>query len=274
MQTRPFQRLRLVSLGLAILVATTTWTAPNRVRAAVLTFDTFPDGSPAVDDGIVSLTDSYNVGGTSFTVGFDSDGDNLADTVGYLEATGGFQGENNAFLNDLLKQGGTLDNRDKADLGFETQLGSFLYRTPDLADTPANAAFVIQFDAATRPTQVSGEIWDIDGTVNLGFERWLVTAFDSSDNAIQSMESPLGVAPNAPHSLDGRPWLWTMGPGAPIDRIEIYSTGTKEKRIGLAFDNISVTRSPHLPEPASSMVFLGLGAVGLLGHRPRRERGM
>ena len=272
MQTLPFHQLRHIRTGLAALVLCVL-AGPSQAGAAVVTFDTFPNGDPAADDGVVGLTDAYTAGGISFTVGFDSDGDNVADAVGYLEAIGGGQGEDNGFLNDVLHSsivGGHPDGRDRADDGFKAQLGSFLYRTPDLAHTPASAAFIIQFDAATRPGHVSGEIWDIDGVTSLGFERWLVTTFDASGNVVDSVESPLGVAPTAADSLDGRPWLWSTAPGTPIDRIEIVSTGTKTNRIGLAFDNITV--SAGLPEPASCIVFIGLAGFGLLAHRPRRRR--
>ena len=274
MQVRPFAQFQLTYRGLAML-ALIALTCCRPVGAAVLTFETFPDGSPATDDGAVDFTDPYTVGGVSFTVGFDSDGNNIADTVGYLEAAGGFKDVNstNAFLNDMLKQGGATDNRDRADAGLEARLGEFLYRTPDLAQTPANAAFIIQFDAATRPAQVSGEIWDIDGTDNLGFEQWLVQAFGATGDAIQSLQSPLGLDPTDLNSLDGLPWLWTMGPGMAIDRIEISFMGSKLDRIGLAFDNITVSSNAHMPEPSSLAVFFGLGAIGLMSHRSRRPRG-
>jgi hypothetical protein len=241
---------------LFLAAAAFVFAAPLVARADVLTFDTFPNSAPATDNGLVDRTMPYTVGGISFTVGFDTDGNNIADRDAALEIAAGGTPEAipDGFFNDGL---GVVDT---AAPGFEARLGAFFLRHPDGLIGVPFPTFVIQYDSATRPTAAAGEIWDIDASPD-GTEQWRVTAYDMGGSPLDSSLSPLGIFPG-PGSLDALPWLWSFSLNDPIDRIEFEFLGTKTTGIGLAFDNFAPA-GLEVPEPGS-LVLWGLMLVAAL----------
>lgn len=248
---------------LSVATAIFTFTATLQVRAEILTFDTFPSGAPATDNGVIGVASPYTVGGISFTVGFDTGvKDNIADLAAALEIAAGGTPESmpDGFFNDAL---GVVDT---AAPGFEARLGSFFLRHPfGLIGVPF-PDFIIKYDPSTRPTAAAGEIWDIDGSPD-GTERWLVTAYNATGTSLGSSLSPLGVDPPSP--LDGLPWVWSFDFAEPIDRIEFEFLGTKTTGIGLAFDNFAP--AGNVPEPAT-LTLWSLGAMGCAIGAFRRRR--
>lgn len=216
----------------------------------LINFETTPSGAIPADDQVLTLGVPYTFPGPlQVTFGFDTDVTPGVDTPAVIEhigldagdpATGGF--------------GGTAGG-DTADPGFESQLGDYFLRGP--SSGLDFGKFVIQYTTPLTITAASGEIWDIDGTgteLNPGFtEQYRVRAFDSSNNVLDTIDSPVGTLLSSTAPLDGQPWTFNFsGLSGSIDHIEITFMGTKTTGIGLAFNNFYPTTVA--PEPGMGLI--------------------
>jgi hypothetical protein len=137
------------------------------------------------------------------------------------------------------------------------------------ADDPI---FSIQY-LATPTGHISGEIWDIDGNNSQGTEKWVVSAFDASNNLLNSVTSPVGTTTNnGDNPFQAGPWTFAFDPAAlsgGIDRLDFLFHGTKTEGIGVAFDNFQTGVAP-VPVPAAlPLLVSGLGALGFFARRRR-----
>ena len=238
--------------------------AAARTNAAIIDFETTPAGIAPVDDLPLSFLTPYNFPGLQISFGIDSNSDGIVDTsprfehigLGIAEPpNGGFQGSSGP---------------DTADPGFAAQLGNWFLRGPS---GPFDfGLLVISYSGTTVVTAAGGEIWDIDGTAQVGgppgfTEEYTVRAYDSLNNLLATQISPLGVlsTPSAP--LDGRPWAFSFsGLTAGISKITVDFTGSKVAGIGLAFNNFNPTGV--VPEPAAWLLAtFGLAILSSLGRR-------
>ncbi len=251
----------------SLLLANTTTT-----HAALIDFETTPAGVTPSDDGVLSALTPYTLGGVQVAFGFDANSDNIVDTAdldldgipdGYarFEQAGTFPGETDAGFS------GSVDV-DTADVGFAAQLGNWFLRSP----VPGSdfGQFIITYVSTSAPVMAaSGEIWDIDGTTQMGIgftEEYTVRAYDSIGNLLATQISPLGTLPTPVAPLDGRPWQFSFsGLTAGIDHIIVDFTGTKPMGIGLAFNNFYPT---SVPEPSTAMLIL-VGAFAAIGGNRR-----
>ncbi len=231
--------------------------------AATIDFESRPDGSPttsADDDQPIGAPYAISGGGT-VRFFFDNNGNNTFDA-----------GDDDA----LFEQVGTDGNEgfsssfwggspDLAAPPFGPQLGNYFLRgvTPGAIPPP----FIVDYNTAQTITELSGEIWDIDGQ-SQATELWLVEVLDGANNVLTSQYSPLGDS----LALDSRPWTFAFtGLPVGVDKIRITFQGTKPNgTVGLAFNNFSPTIA--LPEPSSiALLVVGLAPLGVLIARRRRR---
>lgn len=242
------------------LLVLTLFTSISPSFAAVLIdFETTPAGGTPTDDGILPFTTPYIFGGVQIAFGFDSNTDGIVDGDPRFELAGTFPGE---FPNGGFEGSSGADT---ADPGFGGQLGSWFLRSPVGGSNFGH--FIIQYSSTIGPvTAASGEIWDIDGIPQQpATEEYTVQAFDSANNLLDTLVSPLGVIDTPTAPLDGRPWTFAFsGLTAGIDHIVVDFTGSKTMGIGLAFNNFYPL---SVPEP-TTMVMLGmLGAMATFVRR-------
>ncbi len=237
---------------------------PALGHAAVIDFETDPNGATPVDNAM--LTGSYLIAGVTVSFTMAVDGSPVTPVFEMIgppgfdtAADGGFGFVNNA-----------LTELDTAAPGFEAQLGTFFVRTPALSTT-SSVVFTVLYDSISGPvTEASGEIWDIDAVNSLEVEQWTVRAFDGSNVLLDTRISPAGlVDPNDPLSLDAMPWVFAFTGLSDIRKVEISHTGTRPDRIGLAFNNYSPVTAVT-PEPGS--LFLLGSALALMATLKRRGR--
>jgi hypothetical protein len=227
----------------------------------LLTFETQPDGSPSVDDAL--LTEAYPINGGTARMFFDVNGNNtyepLIDLHPAFEQIGG-DGVN-GFRSTF--NGGF----DRARPGYEEQLGNFFLRHPSgfSSENVGAHAFVIDYDTTEVITALSGEIWDIDSFNES--EQWRIDILSSSGDVLASQLSPLGINQNLTTSLDSLPWRFqfTELPDG-VDKLRIAFVGTKISGLGFAFNNFSPDVA--VPEPAS-LVLLAIGALMTVAGRRR-----
>jgi len=234
-----------------------------RSYAGLINFETTASGGTPLDNGIISITDSFMADGVSVSFGFDTTDDGNVDSYGVFEERGGGkEGGNSGFMSSYGNK------YDRAATGYETLLGNFFLRQKN-AYKPFGTFHII-YDATNPVTSASGEIWDIDGNVrNSKTEQFFVEAFNGTQS-LASMLSPLGTRSGAA-SLDGKPWGFGFHGLSDITRIEISFTGSKKSGIGLAFNNFSPVEDVSaqinsVPEPSTIIIF-SLGAAGLLFRR-------
>lgn len=229
----------------------------NVASAFLIDFETTPAGLTPTDDLFLSPSTPYVFGGLSISFGFDSDSNGTVESDAVFEHAGldpseppdaGFSGS---------------FGTDTADPSFGAQLGDWFLRSQVGGSDFGN--FVIQYSGSPLPTAASGEIWDIDGTVTFT-EEYTLQAFDSANNLLATIVSPLGVLPSASAPLDGQPWVFAFsGLTAGISRIVVDFTGTKPAGIGLAFNNFNPTQ---VPEPSTLVTMLTvIGGVSLARRR-------
>lgn len=218
--------------------------------AAMIDFETLP-GEPMTDG--ISIGAQYFAGqGMSF--GLDLDGDGFADAgvMPTLEHIGVDTGW--GFVNDV-------DHMDDEALPeYGSNLGTWLLATPIQS---IGAALLITYSGGTDVA--SGEIWDIDGNLEQGTERWRIDALAMDGSVLASILSPIGDS-YTPESLNATPWTFEFDRElADIWGLRIEFVGTKTWGLGAGFDNFYGT----VPEPGT-LAMLALG-IGFLGRRARRS---
>lgn len=227
--------------------------------AGLIDFETAPGGGVPVDDA--SLSAPYPMpGGGSVHFFFDNNGNNTfdlgIDDDPIFEASGPDAIE--GFANSVT---GVPDT---ANGGLAGQLGSFFLRqlTPGTIPNP----LVIDYSSAIAITELSGEIWDIDGQ-SQATERWAVAILDAAGAPLAGQLSPIGNS----SALDGLPWKFSFtGLPAGVDKVRISFVGTKINELGLAFNNFTPIQT--VPEPSALVLLLG-GVAMLLAIVARRGRG-
>ena len=248
---------RIVLYGLEI-VSIALLTAVGACASSIIDFETTPGGLTPVDDASLSSLTPYVFPGLQISFGIDSDSNGSVDTDAVFEHAGLDPGEppNGGFAGS--------SGTDTADPGFTAQLGNWFLRSP--VGGSDYGLLVINYSGSTTVTAASGEIWDIDGTMNPGdiqpgyTEEYTVRAYDSSNNLLATQVSPLGVLSTPYAPLDGEPWTFSFsGLSAGIAKITIDFTGTKPAGIGLAFNNFNPTGAA-VPEPAGWLM-MAMGAV-------------
>jgi hypothetical protein len=252
--TRFLRFYHLVVLTFAILPCGT-------VYGDLLTFETTPTGATPIDDE--PLTTSYAIPGGTVRFFFDANANNLydsgIDTDPVFEqkgpdGTNGFEGP---------------PGQDRARIGFESRLGEFYLRHPNV-DLTLVQPFIVDYDTSVVIKELSGEIWDIDGNDNLGTEQWRIDVLTASGGVLGSRDSPVGMF-GGPNSLNGMPWIFQFT-DLPIgvDKLRITFIGTKTERLGLAFNNFSPDVA--LPEPGSA-VLVTIGGLLAFSRRRTMHRG-
>lgn len=233
---------------------------------AVVDFETDSLGGTPTDDGLVlgMFTDS----GVQITFGFDGDNNGSVETPAVFEQAGTYQGEGTN-IGFQGYDGTTI--ADTADSGFGGQLGNWFLRGSTFG--MPFGRFVIQYSSPFPVTAASGEIWDIDGRLPVGpeTEQYRVEAFDSSNNSLDVIFSPVGthMSDEPLAFLDGRPWVFSFSGLSDIDRIDITFIGTKTSGIGLAFNNFYPTTA--VPEP-TMLSLATFGGCALMAVRRRVRR--
>lgn len=238
-----------MSVRLAILFALLS-VIPS-ASAQLIDFETDPAGGLPVDNNPLATPYNLTAGGTVdffFDVNFSNVRD-TGDANALFEAAG--QDGSDGFVNS-----GSGVNDDAAG-PFDLQLGGFFLRQPVNGTVPP--PFIIDYNTSNPITALGGEIWDIDGSTQLGTERWLVEVLSATNVPLASQLSPLGVD----NTMDSMPWTFGFS-GLPsgVDKVRITFVGSKTMGLGLAFNNYT----PVTPEPAS------LGAVAMLAVITRHRR--
>jgi len=226
--------------------------------AGLINFETVPNGLPSDQ---LAISNQYL---TDHGVTFSLLNANNSSSTPFLEAVG-----NTDVGNGFTYLDNNIPTADKAAPGFEAELGNYYLRftTTDQVSSPV-PQLVISYAANAYTSAASGQIWDIDAhNVNGlgGRAQWLVSAFNASNNLLESQLSPLGLLPRDAGTLDGRPWTWSFDlANADISEIRISYTGTQLQGIGVGFDNINTHSAAVVPVPTAIWLF-GSGLIGLVG---------
>lgn len=253
--------IKMINIVFSILALSFSYSS----FAGLIDFETTATGLIPTDNGIISLDDTFMADGVSVSFGFDTNGDGEIDSHGVFESVGGGkEGGNSGFMSSYGSR------YDIAATGAESLLGVFFLRQKN-AYQPFGTFHII-YDALNPVTSASGEIWDIDGH-NGNTEQFFVEAFHGEDS-LATIMSPLGKK-SGRRSLDGKPWAFGFSDLSDITRIEISFTGSKNKGIGLAFNNFSPiedvsSQTNSVPEPSTLAIF-SLGLLGLVSRRMRKN---
>lgn len=212
------------------IVSIAVFVSGSAVLAQPITFETLPDGSTPVDNMQLPLGAAYTVavdGGTvDVTIGFDLDGDGIAETPAVFEAVG----------NDVITGFSGFGN-DTALPQFAQQLGSWFLRSQSaLGDPSPVGVLVAQYSAPVQG--LGGEVWDVDGP-----ELWEIRGYRAGETL------PFATVTSPPGGLDAAPWVFSLSdPDVGFTRLEIEHVGTRPKdQLGLAFNNFSASES--IPGP-------------------------
>jgi DNA-binding beta-propeller fold protein YncE len=209
---------------------------PVDVHAAVLDFETLPDGTPTVDTQEIS--DQYAAYGVTFELLDPATGD----PVGFPRiAKAGpprtaFNGCYDYDLPDAGQGVGHSFLTDNTSIGISTDL-------------------LIRYSPFVSSS--SGVILDIDCRTNGGppCEQWTITARDAFDTVLGTvvLDGPAGAPRPECMNPEGGPgnakaFTWSFDlPGQEIASVLLQYTGTPTD-VGLAFDNFSVAASPGPPD--------------------------
>lgn len=227
----------------------------------LIDFETTASGGIPNDNGVIAFDDYFMADGVAVSFGFDTNENGILDSYGVFEKIrGGREGGNSGFISSYGKK------YDEAAINSELLLGNFFLRQKN-AYMPFGTFHII-YNAVNPVTSASGEIWDIDGHNNKT-EQFFVEAFNGV-NSLASILSPLGNSSDS-NSLDGKPWAFGFNGLTDITRIEISFTGSKQKGIGLAFNNFSpiedVSAKTNTVSEPSTLGILALGIIGLALYR-------
>ncbi|MBX9789510.1 MAG: hypothetical protein K2Y37_11395 [Pirellulales bacterium] len=227
--------------------------------AGLIDFESAPGGGLPSDDAPLSVP--YPMpGGGSVQLFFDVNGNNTYDSG--IDAEPIFEASGPDAINGFANT--VTGVPDTANGGLASLLGSFFLRqvTPGTIPPP----LVIDYASPVAITDLSGEIWDIDGQEQ-ATERWKVEILDASNAFLTGQLSPIGNT----GALDGLPWTFSFtGLPSGVDKIRITFVGTKISGLGLAFNNFTPIQA--VPEP-SGIVLAGGGVLALLAAFGARRRG-
>ena len=177
-------------------------TAALSVQAATINFELLPDSSDPVDDLHLPINYVFQDGRTGLSFGFDTDGDNIADTEAVIEEHGNtddvFSGGNVCV--GYTAQGGTprdhdltpdgdggrwfirekkICNVDK-DVAGNTIDQAIAYPLVGTLSSASNNSFVVTY-SNKLPTNLAGQMWDLD----FG-ETFLAEVYSEADALIAS----------------------------------------------------------------------------------------
>ena len=232
---------RVVNLGIMLILAIGLFQGSAFGKEVYIDFETLPDGTIPTDD--LLLTDQYKISHlTSFSVDPDRDINTDSDRLPTRFEMIGPDA-------DIWSQGFSYDRGNTFDRtypGFEDRLETYFLKLYGVTEDPTEANLLIEF--AESAMAVSGAIWDIDAigtdreTADTNWERWHVEAYTKTADgyvSVDSTDSPQGIYPFDPNSLDGKPWAWTFTHTQyDIDAVMITFTGTRPNYVGLAFDQL------------------------------------
>lgn len=230
-------------------------------QASLLDFERTPNGSTPIDDETLALP--YAIDSGYVRLFFDTNRNNSfdpgTDTLPLFERFGGSDGTPGF--------GSTFNGMpDTARPGFEDQLGEYFLRPPVNTDAPG--PLIAAYDTTNSITELSGEIWDIDGIARLGTELWHIEILNEQHQVLAEQFSPLGFT-DQPVSLDSLPWTFAFRdlPDG-VSMLRLTFAGTKTQGLGVVFNNFSPTVA--VPEPSS--LVLALTACASLAVVLRRRR--
>jgi hypothetical protein len=264
---KTFKKLAIIVASAAAISVGTTQTAQAASFASFIDFESLGNGDQTADDIAISnqFWDSH---GVSFGLDNDMNGEADSGLLPRLEKKG--TDTTDGFVN------GTQNKNDVAAPGFEERLGNYFLRTGGLGGNGGN--LLISYREATR--SVSGELWDIDGNNNGGrTEKWEIQALGVNNSIIGTIITPEGTNSQLNQQggeLDGKPFLWAF------DNLEqdihairfVFKGKSSPRQVGLAFDNFSVRSvegKESVPEPASILGLLAMGAFGTISTWKRKQ---
>ena len=225
--------------------------------AQLIDFESTPGGAIPTDDAFLSTP--YPLGGTdSVRFFFDRNLNNTFDSG--VDDLPTFEAAGDDLLDGWVNNG--LSQGDIPAAGFAAQLGDYFLRPTQPGSVPS--PFIIDYNTTLAISALSGEIWDIDGSVT-ATEQWQVDILDAANNVIATQNSPIGVD----STLDSTPWTFAFsGLPAGVDKARLTFIGTKISGVGLAFNNFSPFA---IPEPSSALL-IGSGLAWMAARRETRNR--
>lgn len=166
--------------------------------------------------------------------------DASVDRVPKFERAGQGSNPTYAFASQWLNP----DGHDTPRTGYESQLGDFFLRKPStLGNGKIPGPFIALYDTTLTVTELSGEIWDVDGD-----DEWRVDVLDANNNTLASQISPTFAADNfGLDTLDSLPWQFQFTGLLPgVRSVQITFLGSDEGNRGFAFNNFSPTFAQSL----------------------------
>ena len=232
--------------------------APAAAGAVTINFETGYTDNQVINSGDALLDDTGAVTGVTVTT---TPGHTMSIEASGMDSTDTVDG----FVNDPIPR--SEGNRDiESDIETE-RLGAFFLRATDGLSgdfLTFNPVFSLNF--AGGASEVSAQIWDIDGNTRQGSEAWrLIATF--AGGATQEILSPEYSTNDDDNSLNGQDWSFSFSSMAnDIMRIDFLFVGTKREGIGVAFDNLSVSQ---VPLPAGAVLLLSALGAGAFMRRRR-----
>lgn len=223
-------------------------------RASILDFELTPVGTIPVDNA--TLNNAYTIPGGTARLFFDLNGNNAFDAG--VDALPVFEHKGNDTTRAFISQFAGDNVDDTARNGYGADLGEYFLRTPaGQGNGPVPGPFIVAYSTTTTITELSGEIWDIDGT-----EQWRVDALSGAGAILASTLSPSFGGSVGPETLDGLPWTFSFtNLPAGFTSVRLTYVGTDPDGVaGLSFNNFSPTIAV-VPESTVGMALLPAGAL-------------
>jgi hypothetical protein len=227
--------------------------ATGTAGAAVIDFETKPNGSTPTDNPNLNFNSKYNVDGTKVQFGFDTDGDLVFDLRAKFENR-----------NDAKDEGRAYTSKGEADVD-RTGTGAggdWLLRRRNNAsslfdgNSSSGNSFLVKY-SGKAVNSASGQIWDVDHA-----EKYEINALDSSGMVIKSIITPNVPSNGGKNTFDGKPFTFSFANlESSIGYIQIQGI-SKDGGGGFAFDNFNPTQA--VPEPITGLVVAaGMGGAAL-----------